>query len=251
MLSLLRRKNPMQELIAELQQVYEDYQWSPDARILEQKYNWNVLVYNEFMQGRSEHGDFIEPGGVRFKGAAFTSSNQWVMWRRNLGSLSFPIAMSHIAGLVPGQPWITSSRLVTQLKPSEHLSNPWGRIKGEIWNCDTQRIFELDRAMENGLSFKRIRVNVVQPFRYKNIKTNTTTPEYIKEHRVWMYVGVPEYWEKLLDCNYTCGVVRKFPQPPNRAHSQLILGNYYYYSALEEDVESYPESHTMSGVHIL
>jgi len=247
----LKAKREVDSLIEELQQVYEDYQWTPDARILETKIGWNVFIYNEFMQGRSEHRDFIKPGTAIYRGAAFTAHSKWVMWKRELGDLSFPIAMSDASGLVPANPWITSSRLVKDLKPSQKQTNPYARIKGEVYLVHTKQIFELDRVLENGVQFKRIRANIVIPFRYKNLKTGQMTSEQIKQHRVWMYVGVPEYWSNLLDTGITTSVVRTFEQPATRAHREFVMGNYYYYSALEEDVNSNTNTLSLPGVHIL
>lgn len=214
----------LNEVTSMLEELRKDYKYTPDIRTMEQKLNWNLFIYNQFMQDRRSHQDLIEPGDVHFRGTAFSEGNTFVMYKRDLGELSFPIVMRNR---------YETKKL--QYNPKPTILNPIGsRIKGEIWNVPTERYLELDRFMENTVSFKRIRINVVIPFLAK--KDGLTVAEDYRIKRCWMYVGVPEYWDALLTFD-TTKLVKVFSRPKNREYSELVLGDYYYYSALEEEIK--------------
>lgn len=105
------------------------------------------------------------------------------------------------------------------------------KIKGQVLLVRPQSFLRLDEYKENGVQFTRMKVRIIVP--YRNLKfihdKNIPDPEieYISEcgHigrtyekvctiRAWMYIGVPEFWDKLIS-NYDWRSVETF-QARNR-----------------------------------
>lgn len=106
---------------------------------------------------------------------------------------------------------------------AENYSNPMGnmppvaKIKGQLHAIRPYQFLLLDNYKENGVQFRRERIRLLVPFRSVEFlkdrynlperieriseeggKTIGITKEAIVIIRAWMYIGVPEYWDKLI-----------------------------------------------------
>lgn len=88
------------------------------------------------------------------------------------------------------------------------------KIKGRILKIRPQAFLKLDEYKENGVQFRREKVRILVPWRQLEfIKDPYRPPEWIEQvlslqtgltyekvHviRAWMYVGVPQYWDKMI-----------------------------------------------------
>lgn len=97
------------------------------------------------------------------------------------------------------------------------------KVKGELQAVLSSRFDVIDTHMRNTEVFRRQRVNILVPYRMrtKNVTDLGTelprvlqardenAPDYVLEGplrvyiiRAWMYVGIPEYWNDLLDAGF-------------------------------------------------
>jgi Gamma-glutamyl cyclotransferase, AIG2-like len=210
-----------------LEEFKQDYKYTPDIRTLEMGRTWFVFEYGECMEGRFEHETFMETGKVQKVGCAFTRFSNLVMYKKNLGSFSYPVILSYM----PNHPK-KQYRIKQEGEP--------GRIKGDLFLVQgAQSIVELDRARENGVAFKRVRMNVLFPYIHTvwDEKTGSfASTEYLEETPAWVYIGVKTYWDNLIDGGYSSSLVRRFKHVTNRReYAEYPMGDYYYYSALEDD----------------
>lgn len=105
------------------------------------------------------------------------------------------------------------------------------KIKGQLLLIRPQAFLGLDSWKENGVQYTRAKVRIIVPFRSLRYIHDKNIPdpeiEYISESghigrtyekvctvRAWMYIGVPEFWDKLIS-NYDWGSVPTF-QARNR-----------------------------------
>lgn len=91
------------------------------------------------------------------------------------------------------------------------------RIKGEVHLVETTAIPKLDTRMRNGIQFTRKRVRVIFPYRDHWMVDNGMFDEtgvelphtlqgprhYVSDEKVyllwvWMYIGIPDYWDNIL-----------------------------------------------------
>lgn len=121
---------------------------------------------------------------------------------------------------------------------------PATKIHGEIVAVPYNTLVKLDEYKQNGVQFKRVRALVTLPFRkvvwikdrqlcpYPLVqfrqngdpffgRSIATTFERTTDIRVWMYIGVKEHWEPLINA-YNFEPVSTF-----RAKRKLWLGSYY------------------------
>lgn len=103
---------------------------------------------------------------------------------------------------------------------------PNAKIKGQLLAIRPQLFIDLDNYKENGVQFQRERVKLIVPYRMVkwlhdpsvapldmepyaieqgnpyiaegNVPSMYTTKEKVVLIRAWMYIGVPEYWDKLI-----------------------------------------------------
>lgn len=90
------------------------------------------------------------------------------------------------------------------------------KISGELHVVESSHFMKLDRLRQNGVQFRRERVKLLVPYRempredYRDVRGKTLppalqgkkgalSPERIHIVEAWMYVGIPEYWNDLLD----------------------------------------------------
>ena len=205
----------------------EDFKYTPDILKLEATKQDFVFEYGECMEGRFDHETFIDTGQVQKVGCAFTQFSNLVMYKKNLGSFSYPVILAHMPKHPPKQYRIRQEGLP-------------GRIKGDLFLVQgAQSIVELDRARENGVAFKRVRMNVLFPYTKTvwNEKTGSfASEEHLEETPAWVYIGMKLYWDNLIDGGYSSQLVRRFKHVSNRReYAEHPMGDYYFYSALEDE----------------
>lgn len=216
------------ELHQSLMNFKEGYRYTPDIRTLQMNKHWYVFEYGEHMQSHRKH-TFLVNDKAKFVGAAFTQFANLVMYKKDLGTFSYPIALSRTPK--PKEVWLSD------------VGRP-ARIKGELYCVEgTEAIVSLDIERENGVSFKRVRMTILMPYTKTMWSARTgsfVAEEFLAEVPAWFYVGIKEYWDGILDNGYSSHLVRRFPQIPNRtAYGEYVTGDYYCYTKLEtlEDAE--------------
>ena len=114
------------------------------------------------------------------------------------------------------------------------------KIKGQVLLIRPQAFLKLDPYKEQGVQYHREKIRVLIPYRKlrdlldhpgvptDDIETNVShrlglTFERIHIIRAWMYVGVPEYWDKLITA-FDYGSV-----PTYEARNRTWCPTYYQY----------------------
>jgi hypothetical protein len=163
-------------------------QFTPDGNFLSQQAYQPFFVYDRLMEGYEEHGKISELV-VPLTQIGFTVS-RFNHWRKNLGKLSFPIALSTTDK--PGNPpWADLVRETSWFKDA-----PPAIIRGIVYSIRSESFYELDRLYRNGVQFERKKVKISIPYRAK--KENGGAAYNLKLW-CWMYVGKPDYWEDQLN----------------------------------------------------
>jgi hypothetical protein len=167
---------------------------SPDLGILEQSEFQLLFCPDLTMRGCSQH-DLIEEGAFVCYAFTLRKFNYWQM----VDDSKLPI------------PMLATSNLRLNRFP------PPLKIKGEVHAIRSGEFANLDTFKDNLVSFRRERVKVLVPHRplmklperYPNGKPiplmtdqYSVGAERMKWIEVWMYVGVPEYWDDLMDAGY-------------------------------------------------
>lgn len=220
----------------------DHYRYTPDIRTLEMGKHWWLFEYGECMQAHREHRDFMEDK-IEFWGAAFTQFSNLVMYKKDLGPFTYPVAI----GQMPKPPglWFktdSSEPLTSNLKRVDRARHPFNtigqpaRVKGELYLVEgVESFLKLDIMRENGVSFKRVRMNILFPYTKSTWDEKTgcfVSEEFMEETPAWMYVGIRKYWDNILDNGYSSRLVHKFQSTP-RSRADQALGDYYFYSKLE------------------
>lgn len=185
---------------AEVYQEYMQTQYTPDVSVLEE-YEWQLFfAVDELKKDHFKHsmlGDEAE-----YKCPAFTQQDMQ-FWQA-ASPMNSPVPME--AGL---------SSIVKGFAPA-------AKIKGQVYKIRPQQIINiLDKDRQNGVEFIRKRVRLIVPYRmvvwvkdhnldpdfgsagefcrsdylHKSIKH---TKERVGIIRAWMYIGNPNYWDKLI-----------------------------------------------------
>lgn len=220
-----RAETETSEFIGFLTELRDDYRYTPDILNLESRQEHLVFLYDEFTTGRRQHKDFMSEGDCIRRATAFTHNSNLVMYKKDLGLDSHPVA-------VYTKPVKRGEFLVKQGRPA--------RIKGELYKLTSTRpIVELDRVRENGVAFKRVRQKVLIPLTRTFTDENgfVVSKQFLKTAWPWMYVGIKSYWDGILDDGYSSKVVSLFEHVKYRqAYAEYPMGHYYAYTGLEEIV---------------
>jgi hypothetical protein len=180
-------------------------QYTPDAALLSRQEFQPIFVYDRHMEGRDDFadicGDIHElPSPVGFSCETFCT------WRKNLGKLSFPIALPAPQQNHKHPLWADLARETCWFKDA-----PPALIKGIIYTINSSAFFSLDRHYRNGLHFTRKKIKIQIPCRYKE---ETGGNEYMLTQWAWAYIGRSEYWSDQLDAGMFFSPVRIF-KPKN------------------------------------
>jgi hypothetical protein len=153
-------------------------QFTPDILDIQQLYAVNVFVYNECMASGPKHTT-LGPN-AKYGGLAYTESSDFVLYKKELGNETFPIAFP-----------VTDEQKIGM---STLIGDP-GQVMGEVWSIRPDDLISLDYYMLNTVRFNRKPVNITIPYR---ADTNSEFEPVTKE--VFMYVGDLDHWkDQLLD----------------------------------------------------
>lgn len=155
---------------------------TPDAPILERRYDQFVFVPNEMMSHQHSHHLL---GESRFKIAMGFTESKYTFWKQNAGEHTTAIPMQ-----------------------DTYKDCSKARIKGEVYLIRSTHIPELDNYHKNGVEFRRELIKVLIPYRRaKNFRPRdraayewlVSRVQFMGELTAWMYTGVPDYWNPLLE----------------------------------------------------
>lgn len=160
-------------------------QYTKDAALLCQQEYQYFFVYDRLMAGQHDF-PLIEEYVLPSYATAFTS-RKFCNWRKNLGSLSFPIALETDRQDSPA-PW-------TDIQGSGRWFGdaPPASVKGQLYHIKSEAFYNLlDKHYRNGYNFIRKKVKVISVHRQKE----RPFTEYKLTVWAWIYVGNPEHWDK-------------------------------------------------------
>lgn len=165
--------------------------YTPDAAKLSQKMCHPLFVYDRLMEGRDDFNlicDHAIPIATAY------TVNKFECWRKNMGVLSRPIAMESFQRNKSNNLWQDISLANPRIAPP-------ALVKGYLYSIFSDAFFELDKHYRNMIQFERKKILVQIPFRYDRANTmkGNGGNEFIARLEAWMYVGVPDYWEKQFD----------------------------------------------------
>jgi hypothetical protein len=170
----------------------EETRYTPDVAKLEEFEYQLYFACDETQRGHSRHE--ILDGEYKCPGFTQQSFNYWY----------------------PETPWDPAVPMETTnfINPLKGLP-PIAKIKGEIHKIRPQSIIQLDSEKQNGVQFRRKKVRIIVPYRalkwVHDVNHIPDDVEYVADNglgltrervcviRAWMYVGIPEYWDKLLN----------------------------------------------------
>lgn len=185
----------------ELEQAHSATEFTPDIVQLEGRARWLFFVYDRWKDGHADHSIF--GGEAMNMGVVFTQDN-FAMIKRSLGQDSYPIPLDRAPFNLPEAP-----------------------IRGELYAVPSGWINRLDTDKRNGVKFERRRVSVTLPYRGMR---NISMVKY-QSLRAFMYVGIQDFWEPLVDKDFFLfDKVRTF-EPKNTKFKE-----YYEFTKLEYDV---------------
>lgn len=175
---------------------------TPDYLKLAQYSEQYVFVCDNLKKTQSKHW-FIKDV-AELKAVAYTA-DQFQCYDYNLGTETYPIPLEYEGKGTP-------------LPSNSPMYAPPAIVSGELFLIsDYKVIYSLDKLRGNGLKFQRKRVDIQIPYRRtKWLKDVTKAPPelipttaarattgwYTHHMKAWMYVGIKEHWEPLLDGGY-------------------------------------------------
>lgn len=197
--------------------VFRDYvqslrkgtQYTPDVPSLERKVYQFLFVPDETM---SVHFDHDRLGSRARKVYDVQTVDKFALWKKKLGpqTSAIPVRVAHRGA-------------------------PLRSIRGELFLVRSQQLFHLDSHRLNGVQFKRERLKMVLPYTQTHLRFGEfgyfLEEEAMIDNTInaWMYVGVTDYWDPLLDGGYSYSPVRRFT-PHNKK-----LSEYYFFTLDEYD----------------
>lgn len=187
---------------------------TPDIAKLEE-YEFQLLFACDETQIGHNKYDLIKDGCVVCPGFTQSSFNYW----------------DSETPFIPAVPLkSTSTYNITGFPPN-------AKIKGQLHAIRPYQFISLDNYKENGVQFQRERVKLIVPYRAVkwlrdpavapldmepitieqgnpyiadgNVPSIYTTKEMVVIIRAWMYIGIPEYWDKLIT-NFDYGSVQTY-----------------------------------------
>lgn len=193
--------------------------FTPDLMSLERSVYQRIFVPCNMMLGYPDHE--IIKDRSEFRAHAFTAQH-FSMWRNN--EHNFPVILQ------PRDP-LTSNHWSIQNQMIDRL-NHHAIIKGQLFKVMSSHFPSVDTAMRRGEFFNRIRIPIDIPLRdvvYFGEKGVETQARRINRVDAWMYVGLPDHWDKEIDGGYEYSPVKMFKPPA----SGEIQQPYYFYTRTE------------------
>lgn len=174
---------PPQEQQAQI----NDWDNTTDQWFLEQFARQLVFVADDLRVGGKNHQVIMDlsPVGRAINPSVYTH-NKYLAYKQDLGK-------DHSTAIVMPADYV----------PSGHIFNPPdpAPVQGELYAVDAFRMYLLDKHMQNGVKYRRVRTRITYPFRdVKNYRTNNpkVSPHRFITITAWMYVGIPRYWDPLI-----------------------------------------------------
>lgn len=165
----------------------KDTLYTPDAVNLERKQAQLFFIYNDLMDRRPRH-NIINPH-VELLCVGFTKG-RYTMWEKNNGKEVDVVVMD------------TSDETDSLVYGLDRPGVPC-KVRGELYVMRSPGYFALDEHMKNTVQFVRQRVEIdVHYRRARGTKGILADSALMYTVRAWMYVGVPDYWDKILDGGY-------------------------------------------------
>lgn len=178
----------------------ERVKYSPDMGWLEEQ-EFQLLFVTDTMRSGYAHYDKTE-GTVLCGG--YTEKN-YAFWLQEIGDQRTGIPIRQ-----------DKDSLLRYVPPAL-------KIKGEVQAVLSSRFDVIDTHMRNTQLFRRQRINVLVPYRMRTRETDdlgrelpialkpymgsdeqiiVDNPMRVYIIRAWMYVGIPDYWNDLLDAGF-------------------------------------------------
>lgn len=196
-----------------LQRAMAAAQFTPDILKLEQRM-YQLFFMPDELQRRHRKYPLID-GNNRFLFHAFTEQT-YSAWMKNLHQDSFPIY------------------LPTKSMWADMYSQP-ALVKGEVHAVKTDQIYKLDNYKMNGVMYTRKHINVLVPHHpivWTKEHGMHRGEERVVSVRVWMYVGIPKYWDDIIDAGYVFKSLK--PYTPNKKNiGDLLCDKYYCFTTKE------------------
>lgn len=178
---------------------------TPDIAKLEE-YEYQLLFSCDETQTKQPKHNLIEDGDYICPAFTQVSYNYWLPDTPFMPAVPME-AMGYGVYVMPNAP-------------------PSAKIKGQLHKIRPYQFINLDNYKENGVQFSRKRVKLIVPFRaVKVLRDPATVPLDMEEMdilrgnphvangnvpsiyatketvviiKAWMYIGIPEYWDKLI-----------------------------------------------------
>lgn len=172
---------------------------TPDIWKLEQFMFQPIFIPDEMKLGKKQH-DLIKEASYSdgpLHPEVYTSE-KFTFWKKDLGVESFPIAMEY--------PYRPSGYCRVQPVPA--------RIQGELYQIRPSQIIKLDIHRQNGVQFRRVKKDILVPYREVRYSKERPDPKLSEERiyplQAWMYVGIPEYWDDMIGDMFTIRELNHF-----------------------------------------
>lgn len=192
-----------------------DWDWTPDQWKLEQFFEQLLFVADDMKTGGKNHHIVrdITPGAIPRNPIVYTH-NKFLAYKHDLGK-------EHSTALI----------LPPEYKPTGYF-NPWDepvpcKIQGELYAVQANKIYLLDKHMQNGVRFVRQRVKITYPWRYVSYGKDHPLPKisphsYNDRITAWAYIGVPNYWDPMIG-----GVLAKAMARTEHIPPRPWIGEFY------------------------
>lgn len=199
------------------QKLKPDWSWTPDQVFLEQFQRQLMFVADDLKRGGKNHDVLMDicPIGSPINPYVYTH-NKYLAYKQDLGR--DPETKRDLS---------TAIVMPADYNPTGHLFQPPdpAPVQGELYALDSFRIYLLDKHMQNGVKYARIRTRITYPFREAdNYRTNNPkiSPHCFTTITAWMYVGIPSYWDPMIG-----GVMAKPIQLHKHDEPRHYVGEFY------------------------
>ncbi len=192
-----------------------DWDWTPDQTKLEQFFQQLLFVADDMKIGGKNHDLLMEitPTKTPENPVVYTH-NKFLCYKQDLGK--------HHSTAILMPPEYQQSGFV----------NDWDRpypckVRGELYAVQSNKLYLLDKHMQNGVKFVRQRVRISYPWRYVAYGKEHPLPKisphsYTDRITAWAYIGVPHYWDPNIG-----GVLAKAMTPVSHADPRPWIGEFY------------------------
>lgn len=183
--------------------------FSPDLHVLEER-DFQLFFITDEMK-RKEHKHSIMNAGSAFLATAYTKS-EYQFIQRSV-EVEKPIAIAFEDKRTHAEKQGPIMDFAEYLR-----SYPYGKLRGELHAVRPYQINALDKYKQNTVEFIRKRTTVVVPYqeefeqrcRDTGEKLTFITGQQVYLIQAWMYVGVPDFWEPMLDAGFVFSAVKQF-----------------------------------------